>query len=143
MSQKIIIFIVLLVIVLGLALFGYFKAIPAPQGQEQLPKIEITPKSFDFGQIEYGKVVEHTFQVKNLGEEILEIKKLATSCACTTAEISKEKIIPREEADLKVTYDTGLMTGPHAKGEQERIIYVKSSDPLNPQAEVMIYANVK
>jgi hypothetical protein len=42
-----------------------------------------------------------------------------------------------------VTYDTGAMSGAHAKGQQKRIIYIKSNDPINPQIEAMIYAYVR
>ena len=127
-----------------MAVYGYFKAIPGVGDQaDNLPEIEITPTCFDFGNIEYGKVLEYTFKVKNLGEETLEIKRVATSCACTTAEVTKEKINPSEEAELLVTYDTGAMSGPHGKGEQERVIYVKSNDPINSQVEIMIYAYIR
>ncbi len=68
---------------------------------------------------------------------------MATSCGCTTAKVSKEKINPGEEIELQVSYDTGAMSGDHARGEQERIIYIKSNDPINPQVEAMIYADVK
>ncbi|KKT16741.1 MAG: hypothetical protein UV98_C0023G0001, partial [Parcubacteria group bacterium GW2011_GWB1_43_6] len=108
-----------------------------------LPQIEITPKSFDFGEVQYGDIAEYSFKIKNTGSEILEIKRLATSCGCTSAKIAKVELNPGEEADLRVTYDSGAMSGPHGKGEQERIIYVKSSDPVNPQVEVMVYANVR
>ncbi len=142
MKPKIWVFLIL--VILGLAGYGYFKSIPGVENQaENLPKIEISPEHFDFGEVEYGQLTEYTFLVKNLGEETLEIKKVATSCGCTTAEIAKEKINPGEEVNLLVVYDTGAMSGAHAKGEQERIIYVKSNDPINPQVEVMIYANVK
>ena len=78
-----------------------------------------------------------------MGSAVLEIKRLATSCGCTSAEIAEKQINPGEEAELRVAYDTGAMSGPHGKGPQERIVYIKSSDPINPQVEVMIYANVK
>ena len=135
---------VLVLIVLGLAGYGYFKSIPGTEpGMGNLPQIEIAPQSFDFGDVVYGQVVEYIFKVKNAGSEILEIKRLATSCGCTSAEIAEKQINPGEEAELRVAYDTGAMSGPHGKGLQERIIYIKSSDPINPQVEVMIYANVK
>jgi hypothetical protein len=126
-----------------LAFYGYFRAVSAPKNQTDLPKIEITPKSFDFGAIEYGKAVEHNFTVKNLGKAVLEIKRVATSCACTKAKINKKEIQPGEEANLRVSYNSGAMSGPRGKGRQERIIYVKSSDPESPQAEVTIKAYVK
>lgn len=143
MNKKIA-FLIVLGIFFGLAVFGYFNAVPAPQDEAvSRPQIEMAPLSFDFGDVQYGQVAEHAFKIKNLGSEILEIKKIATSCACTSAEASKEKINPQEEADLLVTYNTGLMSGSHAKGEQERIIYIKTNDPINPQVEVVIHAYVK
>lgn len=144
MHKKLLTFLILFFVFLGLAIYGYFQSTPQAKNQEgNFPKIEISPKVFDFGETEYGRVLRHTFKIKNTGSKILEIKKLATSCACTTAEIAKEKINPGEEVELLVTYDTGAMSGPHGKGRQERIIYVKSNDPINPQVEATIYATVK
>lgn len=144
MKQKTWFFLILGVIILGLGGYGYFKAIPSVENQTtNLPQIEISPQSFNFGDVEYGRVVEHTFKIKNSGEKSLEIKRVATSCGCTTAEVAEENINPGEDTNLLVVYDTGAMSGPYAKGEQERIIYIKSNDPINPQVEVLIYANVK
>lgn len=143
MKLRIAIFIIL-GIILGLAVYGYLKAVSGPVNQTgDKPEIKITPNSFDFGEIKYGEVAKHTFQLKNSGKQTLEIKKVSTSCACTTAEVDKEKISPGEEVEVKVTYDTGKMSGSHAKGKQERTIYIKSNDPVNPQVEVMIYADVE
>lgn len=144
MKSKTLFLIISVLVIAGIAISGYFKAIPGVENQGgSLPQIEITPKSFDFGEINYGEIVEYSFKVKNLGDENLEIKRVATSCACTTAEIEKEVLSPGEEVELLVTYDTGAMSGAHAKGEQERIIYLKSNDPVNPQVEAMIYAVVR
>lgn len=125
------------------ALFGFIKTTPPKQEGSEIPKIQIQPEFFDFGQIKYGQVVEQTFEVKNLGSEVLEIKRVATSCGCTTAKVSSSQINPGQQTQLLVVYDTGQMSGAHGKGQQERIIYVKSNDPENPQAEVIIKANVE
>lgn len=143
MNQKILFFLILGIIILGIAVFGYFKAIPGIGNQAgNLPRIEISPKYFDFGEINYGEVVNYNFKVKNSGQEILEIKRVATSCPCATAKIAKEIIEPGEEVELMVSYDSDAM-GLHGQGREERIIYVRSNDPINPQVEVMIYANVQ
>ena len=142
--MKLKVILILGLVVLGTAVYGFFKATPGADNQENLPKIEITPSSFNFGEIEFGKIVEYAFRVKNTGSEVLEIKRVATSCACTIARVNKETLEPGQETELKVKYDTAAMgDGSHGRGKQERIIYVKSSDPLKPQTEVMIYANVK
>lgn len=143
MNQKIIILLFVLILILGVV--GYFKAIPGHKNQtDDVPQIEINQNTFDFGEIEYGAIAEHSFKVKNIGNEVLEIRKIATSCACTSAEVSKKILEPEEEIDLNVVYNTGLMgDSPHAKGNQERIIYLKTNDPINPQVEVTIHAYVK
>ncbi len=144
MQPKTIILIVFIIaIVFIMAIFGYFKATAGVSQGEEYAQIEITPDTFDFGEIDYGEIGKHTYQVKNLGQADLIIKKVATSCGCTTAEVSKEIIAPGQTAELIVSYDTGAMSGPHGMGDQERIIYVKTNDPINPQAEVTFTAYVK
>jgi len=130
-------------IVLTIAVLGYFKAIPGTNDREgDFPRIEIGPDVFDFGEISYGDVVSYSFRVKNSGQETLEIRRVATSCACTTARISQDRLEPGEEAELLVSYDSAAMAL-HGSGREERIIYVRSNDPVNPQVEVTIYATVK
>jgi hypothetical protein len=134
---------ILAVAIVSLAIYGYFRATPVYQTQRDLPRIEITPKFFDFGELEYGKIAEHSFLVKNSGKGILEIKRVATSCACTKAKVAKEILEPGEQTLLFVRYDTGAMSGPHGKGKQERIVWIQSNDPKNPQVEINITAYVK
>ena len=143
-SKKYLLFILPLLLIISIAVLGYFTAVPGlKEGVETYPKIGITPQSFDFGELKYGSIAEYTFKVKNLGLEILMIGKLATSCACTSAQIEKVSILPGEEVDLLIKYNTGAMNGSHGRGSQDRIIFIKSNDPINPQIEVTIHANVK
>lgn len=142
MSQRNIFFIVLGFLILGLAVYGYFKATPENQ-TGNAPKIEISASFFDFGEVEHGQVLERSFVVKNTGQDILKIKSVRTSCSCTEGKIEKNIIEPGQETNLLVTYDTGAMSGPHGKGRQERIIFIQSNDPLNSQVEVKITALVQ
>ena len=143
METKKSLFLIFGILILGLAVYGYFQSVPSPADETNFPRIEINPQSFDFGEVAFGQVVERVFRVKNSGSEVLEIKRVATSCACTTAQINQGRINPGEETELVAKYDTAAMgEGSHGRGKQERIIYIKSNDPANPQIEVMIYANV-
>ncbi|MDO8436211.1 MAG: DUF1573 domain-containing protein [bacterium] len=145
MNSKIKIALTLGLIVLGIASYGYFKAIPGPSGQlGNEPRIEINPQNYDFGEAQFGQILEYSFTITNLGGAPLEIKRVATSCACTKAKVDKETIQAGETAELLVTYDTAAMgDSAHGKGEQERIIYVKTNDPNNPQVDVTIQALVR
>lgn len=138
-------FFIVLGVVLFLSVYGYFRATPGPLDKNKVqPQIEVAPTFFDFGKAEYGKILRHTFSVKNTGNSILRIKRIATSCACTRAEIKdkKSELKPGEKTQLIVTYDTGAMSGPHGKGEQKRIIFIQSNDPSHPQVEIKIRAYV-
>lgn len=145
MKNKIFLIILPVIAIVGLVIFGYSKATAPMKNETQPhPQIEITPQSFDFGEIEFGTITKYTFKIKNSGNDVLEIKRVATSCACTSAKVGKERVNPGEETELFVEYDTKLMgEGAHGKGKQERIIYVKSNDPVNPQIEAIIFAFVK
>lgn len=143
MNIKIKYFLVIGLVILSIAVYGYFKSVPGVNNGEIGAQIEVTPQDFNFGEIQYGDIVNHNFIIKNLGQEVLEIKRLSTSCGCTTAKAAKTEINPGEEVALLVTYDSGAMSGSHARGLQERIIYIKSSDAINPQVEVTIHADVK
>lgn len=143
-NQKALFFTVLALGIIGVVAYGYFKATPPAGNNTILPKIGISPASYDFGEIEFGKVVNYDFVIKNSGQAPLEIKRVATSCGCTTAKVSLQTIEPGQSAELKVTYDTAAMgDGPHGKGNQERIIYIKSNDPKSPQAQVTLSAFVR
>lgn len=133
----------LMTLILGLSLFGYLNSVPPPEENSARPQIEITPNTFDFGEIEFGDIVETVFSVKNIGSKVLVIKRLATSCGCTSADMSVKELAPGETVDLLVVYDSGAMSGPHGMGDQERIIYIKSNDPLTPHVEVTTHAYVK
>ncbi len=143
MKKKITLLFLFFSLIMGLAVYGFFSSIPIAQEGEDIPRIKVSPNIFDFGNVNYGEIVKYTFIIENSGEEILEIKRVSTSCLCASAEIEKENILPGEKINLYVEYDTGAMSGRMAMGRQERIIYLRSNDPLNPQKEILIKAYVE
>ncbi|MBA3901216.1 MAG: DUF1573 domain-containing protein, partial [Bacteroidetes bacterium] len=74
--------------------------------EEKFPGPKVENPSFDFGKVEYGKVVEHQFKIKNEGETDLIIFDAIGSCGCTVPEFSKSPIAPGEEAIITVKFDT-------------------------------------
>ena len=144
MTNKILIGVAVLLLA-GLTVYGYIKAVPRNLSQDGgQPKIEIFPLSFDFGEVAFGRVAQTTFKIRNAGQSVLEIRRVTTSCSCTSAKVSKDKLEPGQEADLEVMYDTAAMgSGPHGMGLQERIIYIKTNDPVTPQVTLTTSAMVK
>ncbi|MEK9183310.1 MAG: DUF1573 domain-containing protein [Patescibacteria group bacterium] len=130
---------------LGLAIFGYRQSVPSTErAQGPQPQIIVEPASYNFGELIFGVIAETKFKIKNAGPGVLQISRLTTSCSCTTASVGKNQLNPGEETELVVRYDTSAMgSGSHGTGQQDRIIYVKSNDPVRPQVELTTTAFVK
>ncbi len=123
-----------LILVALLGSYGYLRS-----GQSTSPPhLEVTPASYDFGQIPYAKV-ETDFQMKNTGGKMLQILSVSTSCGCTTAEASSQTLLPGQSARLHVTFDPRLMG---EKGDILRMVYVKSNDAQRPEVEIELRGNV-
>ncbi len=108
------------------------------------PSIEVSPKSWDFGNITYlGGEVKKVFTVENTGELSLEINWVSTSCGCLRAYIEKNDVPPGERTNLTITLDPSLMgRGMNISGQILKIAYIRSNDPVNPEVEVEISANI-
>src|SRR5665648_36625 len=110
-------------------------AISNPDGPS---RINITPLSYDFGDIGFD-LASHDFVVTNIGDAVLNISKLRTNCGCTTAEIDKYELYPGEEAILNVIFDPQHHM---STGHFLREAFVESNDPDNPKAKVEIQMTV-
>ena len=61
----------------GVLILLYFSIFSASWAQEhEGPRIFLKEKSFIFGDVNEGEVIEHTFKVFNKGDKTLEIKKV-------------------------------------------------------------------
>jgi hypothetical protein len=83
--------------------------------------------TFDFGTVQEGEVVEHTFKFKNAGSEPLVISNITSSCGCTTPEWPHEPIAPDSISSVQVRFDTKNKVGSQLKSVS---IYA-NTDPVN------------
>jgi len=90
------------------------------------PRISCKESVYDFGRVEEGTFVLHTFLVKNSGDETLKILKVWTSCGCTAANTGKRELLPGDSTTIKVRFNT---KGYRAK--TTKAIFIKSNDPEN------------
>ncbi len=91
------------------------------------PKIEIVGGELvDWGRTAPGKL-KRTVNIVNTGGDTLKISKVQPSCGCTTAPLSKEKLLPGDTASLDITLDT-----PTHAGEASKTITIMSNDSLRP-----------
>lgn len=119
-----------------LAAFGAMVTCAARDGAAQ-PKLAVEGPVFDFGQVEQGMTVDHTFRLVNQGTETLILDQVKSSCGCTAAVNSATEIPPGQAGAVTVTLDTLKIVGRTAK-----TITVYSNDPNVPAAGVTLTGNV-
>jgi len=79
--------------------------------QGSLPKFEFKRTTFDFGAINPGEIVSHTFKFKNVGGSDLIIAKVASSCGCTVPKYTDKPIKPGEEGLIEAIFDSAGRSG--------------------------------
>jgi hypothetical protein len=69
-------------------------------------KISFEEKVFDFGTIDEGEVVSHTFNFINSGKAPLLITSAYSSCGCTVPKWPKEVIEPGQKGIISVSFNS-------------------------------------
>ena len=108
----------------------------APPGHQ--PKAVVDAQLFDFGTALEGKMVNHTFKIKNAGEGYLDIRGVKSSCGCTTGTPTKTHLAPGEETEIAVAFDTRFQ-----KGHQVRTITAFTNDPNNGQVAMTLQGTIR
>ena len=84
---------------------------PTPAVKEEkpegpLPAFEFEEEEFDFGTINEGDIVEHTFNFKNTGDAPLIIQSAKGSCGCTVPSWPKDPIAPGASAAITAKFNS-------------------------------------
>lgn len=105
---------------------------------ENAPHILTEEEEYNFGNCTSGEEITHSFTVTNIGKSDLIIRKIKSSCGCTTSKLEKETIKPGESTFIKVTFNTY-----NKIGSQSKEIYVYTNDPQQPQTTLKITGHIK
>jgi hypothetical protein len=100
------------------------------------PRVVFVEDAFNFGDIQQGDKVEHTFEFENAGDEPLILSNVLTTCGCTASDWPREPILPGELASLKVTFNSAGKIG-----VQNKIITIVSN-AVNSRERIRITTNV-
>src|SRR6478735_6319202 len=68
--------------------------------------MEFEETEFNFGTINEGQMVTHSFKLKNTGEHPLVISDDRADCGCTVPNPPKEPIMPGKESQIKVKFNS-------------------------------------
>ena len=98
-----------MLIMLGVAYQGFSQLSIMELEPEPKPNamaiINMAEQEFDFGEIEKGVPVTHSFEFANTGDAPLIISNVKTSCGCTASNYSKDAIAPGETGFIEATYN--------------------------------------
>jgi len=101
------------------------------------PRITVEPESFDFGKALQQKTLTKEFSIRNFGNAELVIDNISTTCGCTAAVPAEKNIKPGGSTPLHVELQTRSNTG-----KIERIVMIRTNDPVKPVYEVKVAADV-
>lgn len=92
---------------------------------------------YDFGTIDSGPVVTHTFKLKNYGPNTIDITSVTGACGCTAILASTPRLAPGEEGGVEVALDTYKLSGVQAKS-----VTVRSTDVVRPELVLTVHGVV-
>jgi hypothetical protein len=101
------------------------------------PRAALKVLEYDFGNIEYGKIVTYNFTIANTGGDILIIKDVRASCGCTAAKPQKSELKPGESTAIEVMFNSNGRSG-----QQQKYVFVNTNDPNNSEIKLKISGNI-
>ncbi|GAB5553291.1 MAG: hypothetical protein Sapg2KO_28820 [Saprospiraceae bacterium] len=78
----------------------------APTDTNDVAKMTFQEPLYDYGEVLEGAIVEHTFTFTNTGTQPLLISNARSTCGCTVPEWPKNPILPGEDGEISVKFNT-------------------------------------
>ncbi len=101
------------------------------------PKVVVQQLTHDFGDINEGDIVKHSYVISNSGGDLLKILAVRPACGCTAAKPDKEELKPGESTNLLISFNSKGRKGP-----QTKTIAVETNDPDNPTVTLSFKCNI-
>jgi hypothetical protein len=99
--------------------------------------IKFKEKKVDFGVVEEGKTKQVQFEFENIGDSLLLIKKISSSCGCTVAKLQKREYKPGEKGTIVARFHSRGYFGPVAK-----TVTVKTNQKKNSRIRLKFFGEV-
>jgi len=80
-----------------------------------IAKIRMVDNTYDFGKINEGDTIVHTFKFQNVGKRDLYVLDTRSVCGCTVAQFSEEAIEPGRYGEITVQFDSHRKTKDQVK----------------------------
>ena len=104
------------IILLAFMLIGFVGFAQEVEKKAEGPVIKWEESTFNFGDIEQGATVEHTFKFTNVGNEPLIITNVQVTCGCTTPKgWARDPIMPGGKSEITVAFNSAGKMGKQDK----------------------------
>ncbi len=77
-----------------------------PTDTVNVAKMVFDQELYNFGEVDEGDIVKHTFTFTNSGKQPLLISNARSTCGCTVPQWPREPIAPGEKGEIKVEFNT-------------------------------------
>lgn len=102
-------------------------------------RIEFVEEQYNFGEVQEGAIVKHTFRFKNTGKVPLLISNVRSTCGCTVPTWPEEAIAPGGENQIDVEFNTTNKI----KEQKKPIIVTANTYPLETKAYLVGFVHPK
>jgi len=109
--------VIVLMLGLGTTVVGARQA-PAPAAPAAAttnavgPKIHFAEPMYDFGKMQAGEPVKHTYVFTNTGDSLLILNSVQPQCGCTTAGQWTKEVAPGQAGSIPIQFNTTAYNGP-------------------------------
>lgn len=93
------------------------------------PRVQFDRTEVDFGIKQQGDTVNASFQLRNIGQSTLQLKKIFGNCNCIKVRPGFKEVGPGAMAEISVSFITTERIG-----NQEKTVTIFTDDPLMPVA---------
>jgi hypothetical protein len=101
------------------------------------PRLEVSSREWDFGQVWQGEPLSHEFTLANVGDAPLEFIQVRTSCGCTTPSNPKSPLQPGETDKMTVKYDSKRKAR-----RTNQTVTLLTNDPTQPEVVLHVVGEV-
>jgi hypothetical protein len=101
------------------------------------PRLQCAAPVHDFGQVTGGEVARHEFVFTNVGDGVLEVREVRSSCGCTTAGTWSRQVEPGQSGSIPIELHTEDVSG-----LLEKPLTVVCNDPFQPEVTLLVRCTV-